>query len=80
MCEDAPINIANGENIKDASLVIPGMHNLYNTCAAVACVKEMLDIKKYAHDPFGTAVKASMNVKAAFGRMEKQSGGISYDV
>ena len=75
--KDSPSNegyafkIGNGDNIKDTSLVIPGMHNLYNTCAAVACVKEMLELKNCPRDVFEMAVDASSNVKPAFGRMEK---------
>lgn len=69
--EGYEFKISNGNEEKSASLVIPGMHNLYNTCAAVACVKEMLDMKQYPHNSFETAVNASMKVKAAFGRMEK---------
>ncbi|MCQ2467358.1 MAG: MurT ligase domain-containing protein [Clostridia bacterium] len=63
--------IANENQEKIVSLVIPGMHNLYNTCAAVACVREMLKLKNYPHDSFGEAIKASSCVKPAFGRMEK---------
>ena len=46
------------------------MHNLYNTCAAVSAVSEMLKMFD-KDDAFSRACKAAMNVKAAFGRMEK---------
>ena len=55
---------------EDLVLKIPGMHNLYNTCAAVSAVSEMLKIEK-KEKPFSMACKAVSNVKAAFGRMEK---------
>lgn len=59
------------DQINDMQLVIPGMHNLYNTCAAVATVKEMLDLTKAEGDSFKKSCEASSGVKAAFGRMEK---------
>lgn len=55
---------------EDLILKIPGMHNLYNTCAAVSAVSEMLRMFD-KDDAFSRACKAAMNVKAAFGRMEK---------
>lgn len=69
--EGYEFKIGKGDQERNLNLVIPGMHNLYNTCAAIACVSEMLELKNYPHDSYGTAVKASSNVKPAFGRMEK---------
>ena len=75
--KESPSNEGYGFKIKykeilcDLSLKIPGMHNLYNTCAAVAAVKEMLDKSGGFSDNFERACKASSGVKAAFGRMEK---------
>lgn len=62
--------IKKGEEKETLSLKIPGMHNLYNTCAAVSAVSEMLKLEG-KDEPFKKACKASSEVKAAFGRMEK---------
>lgn len=59
------------ENMK---LKVPGSHNLYNTCAAVAAVTvltERLEQRIASPELFKEAVRAEANVKAAFGRMEK---------
>ena len=67
---------------KEIELKIPGMHNLYNTCAAVSCVTVFEELnavregKVKEGDSLGSkyfemAAEASDKVKAAFGRMEK---------
>lgn len=55
----------------DLELKIPGSHNLYNTCAAVASVTLLLEKLNLSPSPFKKACEASSKVKAAFGRMEK---------
>ncbi|MBO7452483.1 MAG: DUF1727 domain-containing protein [Clostridiales bacterium] len=68
--EGYEFKITHGDETEDLALKIPGMHNLYNTCAAVSAVSEMLKTMN-VEDPFNKACKASSIVKAAFGRMEK---------
>ena len=63
-------SIDHNGDIRELSLVIPGMHNLYNTCAAVSAVTEMLKLSGET-DVFEKACEASSKVKPAFGRMEK---------
>lgn len=63
------------ENI---TLKIPGSHNLYNTCGAIAAVEAIEEILKNSPNDgeiFSRACDAQQHVKAAFGRMEKISVG-----
>lgn len=60
------------------NLKIPGSHNLYNTCGAIAAVEVMEEIIKNSPDDgeiFARACDAQKHVKAAFGRMEKIAVG-----
>lgn len=64
--------------VVDITLKIPGSHNLYNTCGAIAAVEVMEEILKgKQNDPeiFARACEAQNHVKAAFGRMEKIAVG-----
>ena len=63
--------LADGEEEVSTVLQIPGMHNIYNTCAAVAAVTVFEEKTGKETDAFKRAINASENVKAAFGRMEK---------
>lgn len=69
----------NGSNTTvDLNLKIPGSHNLYNTCGAIAAVEvleEILKGKKDDAEIFAKACDAQNHVKAAFGRMEKIAVG-----
>ena len=74
--DDFPFSIVDNssDTTMDTVLKIPGSHNLYNTCGAVAAVTvldEILTDSKGDAKIFEKAVKAQENVKAAFGRMEK---------
>ena len=68
--KDTTINEAN-----EIILKVPGSHNLYNSCAAVAAVSAYLEEGNDKKECFDTACKAALSVKAAFGRMEKFSVG-----
>lgn len=74
--EDFPLTIVDhmSEIQVDTHMRIPGSHNLYNTCAAVAAVTvmcELLEGRQGCGEIFANCVKAQSSVKAAFGRMEK---------
>lgn len=73
--EGYPFEIKDNKNneSKKLNLVIPGTHNLYNTCAAVSTVTVLLEKlnKTDTKDSFTKACESSSRVKPAFGRMEK---------
>ncbi|MCQ2531525.1 MAG: MurT ligase domain-containing protein [Saccharofermentans sp.] len=63
---------------KDITLKIPGSHNLYNTCGAIAAVEVFEEVTKGKtndREIFTRACEAQSHVKAAFGRMEKIAVG-----
>lgn len=70
--EGYPFEIKDNKNnsSEKLNLVIPGTHNLYNTCASVSAVTLLLE-KLTVNDSFKKACESSSKVKPAFGRMEK---------
>ncbi len=66
-----PIKLAWKLESEKIGLPIPGLHNCYNTIAAVAAVSLIGQLKRDRDLNFKLAARASENIRPAFGRMEK---------
>ncbi len=76
--EGFPITLMHGDRAATVELPIPGLHNFYNTMAAVAaCTVFGEQMQEEALD-FADCAKAVCEVKPAFGRMEKIKVGNKY--
>lgn len=71
-----PLELHDGDATEAVKLSVPGMHNFYNSMAAVATtviLGEIIDDSSKLN--FSACSKALMQTKAAFGRMEKLTVG-----
>lgn len=71
--EGFTFDIGMDDEYKKLELRIPGFHNLYNTCAAVAAITTFVSIGNEGEERklFEKVVDYAAGIKSAFGRMEK---------